>query len=723
MAILNRLRSPWIMFGAIGLAMVAFILTDQFSNIGNPQQASNAGVIDGDVVTTQEFQNALTFKEESYRRTTGDNEMQRTSSHQLNQQLWDEMVREKLQGNEYDKLGIAVTNKELFNIIINFDGIKNDSSFINPNTGQFDPLLFERQLEEVLSNDSEDEQVRFVKRKWKQDEEDTRDGRLNEKYFALIQKGLYVTNAEAKKAYFESGQTVSFNYIQKPYTTDESVEVSESDIKKYYNAHKNEYKVTEPTRSFEYVLIQVEPSEEDKQVILDELTGLMNDRVVFNKTNELADTIVGLKNTTEDSLFVEDNSDFGFDPTYYPKDRMPSPIDSIFETAAIGTTYGPYEFGNRTYAISKLLDTKTTADSARARHILIAYQGAERVNPAVTRNAEEAKVFADSLLNVVKNDRSKFDEIAKTLSDGPSGKDGGDLKWFGQAQMTPKFSEFVFNGNKGDLDVVETEFGFHIIEVTDISATTSKQYKMAHIVRKLEVGEKTEEEKYNEAFSIAQSESFEDFQTKVQEQGLQIRPVQDLKPFDQLIRGLGNNRDMVRWAFNADVNEGDFKLFDLDEQFIVAHLSAKIEGEYKTLDQVRGEVERKVRKEKQADVFIKEFADASGAGNLEQIATSIGLTVKSQGATFGNSTLESIGAEPKVIGTVFGLAPGVVSEPIEGEFGVYLVSVTASTPQAAKEDYSAEKTSLTGRNSTLVNGVFQMLKDEYQVEDNRYQFY
>lgn len=723
MAILNRLRNPWILFGAIGVAMVAFILTDQFNNIGSSNQARHVGVIDGDVVTTQEYSNRLNFRIESYRRTSGDNQLQRNSEHQMNQQLWDEMVREKLQGNEYDDLGVMVTDKELYNVIISFDGIKNDQNYINPNTGQFDDALFRRQLEDLMANETDDPEINFVKKKWVSDEEDTRDNRLNQKYYALIQKGLYVTQAEAKKAYFEQGQTISFSYIQKPYAVDSTIQVSEADLKAYYNAHKNEYKVSEPSRSFEYVLIDVEPSDADKQEILDELASLLDNRVEYNKALGKNDTILGLRNTEDDSLFVVENSETGFDPTYYPKDNLPKPVDSIFSNSPIGTVHGPYQFGSRAYAISKLTKIKAVPDSARARHILIAYQGAERANPAVTRTPEEAKIYADSIFALVKGSPEKFDELARSNSDGPSKDKGGDLEWFTPGAMATNFNDFVFEGSKGDLDLVETQFGFHIIEITDMSKSTTNQYQLSNVVRELRVGDETDQEKYIEARDLAESTSFDQFTTKAQAKGYQVRPVQDLKPFDELIRGLGKNRKMVKWAFKSDTEVGDFELFDLDEQYIIAHLSSKVDDEYKTLDQVKDEIEFKVRKEKQAEQFAKELADAKSAGNLQQVATTVGLEVKSQGSTLSDVNLTGIGAEPKVVGAAFGMAPGQLSEPIEGKFGVYLVSVTASTQQTPKEDYTAEKSSLSSRNSSLINGVFEMLKEEYKVEDNRYQFY
>ena len=108
------------------------------------------------------------------------------------------------------------------------------------------------------------------------------------------------------------------------------------------------------------------------------------------------------------------------------------------------------------------------AEQIGASHILVAYRGATRAKPTVTRSKEEARALAQRLAAKAREPGTDFSKLARDSSDGPSGIEGGALPKFGRQQMVKPFSDAAFALQPGQIsDVVETNFGFHIIKRTE----------------------------------------------------------------------------------------------------------------------------------------------------------------------------------------------------------------------------------------------------------------
>ena len=107
-------------------------------------------------------------------------------------------------------------------------------------------------------------------------------------------------------------------------------------------------------------------------------------------------------------------------------------------------------------------------DQIGASHILIAYKGALRAAPTITRSKEEAQKLASSVLAQAKAG-AKFGDLAVKYSDDPTAKQGqGSLGKFGRTQMVKPFADAAFALKPGDVSgIVETPFGFHVIKRTE----------------------------------------------------------------------------------------------------------------------------------------------------------------------------------------------------------------------------------------------------------------
>mgnify|MGYP000026468484 CR=1 FL=1 len=274
--------------------------------------------------------------------------------------------------------------------------------------------------------------------------------------------------------------------------------------------------------------------------------------------------------------------------------------------------------------------------------------------------------------------------------------------------------------------MVPSQFGYHIIEILDQKGST-EAVKLLSISREIAPSEATIDDIYSAASSFAASvTSTEDFTAKAEEKGYAPRPATGLLPFDESIPGLGNNREIVRWANginNEDVEIGDIQLFNNgNASYVVVLLSDAMEAGYRSLDAVKENIRPMVIDSKKGDMLMSKFEGASG--NVDAIATAVGTTVTTQAVNFGAPTLGRFGNEPKVIGAIFGMNDGETSAPIKGNRGVFVVELTNKTPAADLPDYTQEQEQQLQATRGRVQGqVFLSLKESAKVDDRRAKFY
>lgn len=696
MAVIGKIRKRvGILIAFVGVSMVAFIMGDLFSNNGILNSSSDVvGVIGGEKVRYSEFEKRVERLTENYKLNTQSDNLDQNTQDMLREQAWGMYLNENTLGEEYKKLGLSCSPEELYDMITGPNPhAQIKQAFTDPKTGQFDASAVVKFLKDLPNRDE------ATQRQWKQFEDAIRDERITTKYNNLIKGGFYVPGPEAKNHFMETQRMASIKFFRLDYNTipDSAVSVSDSDLKAYYNANKNKYKQSETQRKVEYVAWDVTPSADDR---------LQAQEWINEKANEFAQT-------TADIAFVNQYSDVPFDSNYFAKGSLPMALDTIFFRAAIGTMVGPYEDGD-TWKVSKLIGEKMVPDSVKARHILI---NAENGDMA------KAKAIADSLKEAIKKG-AKFADLAKTFSKDPgSGEKGGDLGWFRQGVMVPPFNDACFNGKKGDMPIVESQFGVHLIEILD-KGVPAKQVQVATVERKVEASQRTFDDTYNKASQFgAANRSGEEFEAAIIKQGLNKRIADNLREADKNVPGLESPRELVRWAYSAKKGEVS-KVFTLGDKFVVAHLVDIREKGTLPMESVIDQVTAEVRKEKKAAMLIEKINAANGT-DIDAMAQKLNtVATDADNINFQNPYIPGIGNEAKVTGTIFGLKQGQLSKPIKGDAGVSVVFVKSFTEPAATEDYSASVRQLQDqRKSRSEYEVFNALKEKAKVEDNRGKFY
>ncbi len=700
MTLLTKIRNrSGLLVSIIAIALLVFILEGALeSRQGlSVSDRSKIAIINGHDVSIDEFQSKMDQAETNQKQQSQKNTIDENTRESLRMQVWNQLLIEYIVKPRYEKLGIGVSTDELFDMIQGKDPhpqIK--QAFTDPQTQQFNPT----QVVTFLKNMEKDE-TGETKGRWIIFEQAIKEERVSQKYTAMVKKGIYVTKAEAKRNYIGTTKTASFQFAAKKYSdiADSTITVTDDDLKKYYNENKNKYKQKETVRGIDYVEYMVTPSNDDRSAIAESLEKLKPEFIAAEN----------------DSDFVNQNSDNRFVDRYIGFNSGFMYFDSL-SRSPIGTVVGPY-MENNLYKLSKLSGTKMMPDSVKARHILISIENGD---------AKKALERTDSIKTAIKSGK-KFEEMAQLFSKDPgSAVKGGDLGWFKEGMMVKPFNDACFFGAKGELQVVQSQFGVHLIEVMD-KGKESKRLLVSTIDLAVTPSSTTYQYYYGKASEFAgKNQNKESFEKTIKEQGLNKRSADNLREIEHSFNGIENTRDVVRWAYGAKKDEVS-PVFQIGDRYIVAMLSKIKEKGTLPLEEVKDLVETEAKKQKKADKFIAEFDSKLKSGaTLEQVAQALNLQVEAGlNQSFLNGMLANYGREANVMGAVFGSKPKVLSKATQGDNAVFLYFISEfSEPAASTDDYKSNASNLTTTARQRVDyEIFDALKDKADIEDKRAVFF
>ncbi len=705
MAVLNKIRQRSLfLILIIALALFSFVLADLFRNSDalSARSQNTVATINGEDITREDFLQ----KVEVMQRQMGPN----ATSTQVMNRVWDQEVRKAVLSTQYEKLGITVEQDQMRDLLK--EALSSSPEFQN-SAGLFD----ENKLNEYIANLKNTSEQAF--QSWVDYEQNIASNALQQNYFNLVKAGLVGTLAEGELEHKLQGNKVDIKYVQIPYSkiADSTITISKSDISNYINEHKNEFEV-EATRDIRYVEFKETATVADEDAIKTELEKFKNGYTEYNQSSGATDTIAPFSKTEDNETYINLIADSGvkFDDRLIFKASLPAQIaDSIYNLSE-GETFGPYRDGTF-FKLTKLIETKQIPDSAKVRHILVPYLGAQSATPDVTRTEEQAKTLADSLLGVIKRDKSKFPELVKEFSsDRGSIANEGRYDWHAYGTMVPEFNTFEFEGKVGDMGVVKTIFGFHVIELEGLK-DKQKAIKVGTIARKIEPSEETINAIFRDASNFEIAVESKDFEAVAKESNYAVRPVNGIKALDENIPGIGNQRQIVRWAFEDEAKEGDVKRFSIPDGYAIAQIVVKHEEGLMAVEDASATVLPKIRKERKAEI-IKERVTAN---TIEDVANAESTSVRTASAiNMKSPTISGAGSEPIVVGAAFGLEEGETSGLLTGEKGVYMVQVTKKTPAVELDNYQSFANRVETQKSSVVNSkLYNALKDAAEIEDNR----
>jgi peptidyl-prolyl cis-trans isomerase D len=704
MSILEKIRNKsGLAIVFVGGALALFVISDALQSnsrlFGGGAQSTDVGVINGEKIDYRVYDSKVNQNLEATRQQMGpDAQMDQNTMDMVREQTWNQMVNDGVMKDEYEELGIKVTGDELFDLIQGenpHQQILSAPIFQNQQTGQFDRTLVVRFLKDIEARN-----VVETKKQWLAFEDGLYKEALSKKYYALVRKGVYATSLEAKHVYTNRSKTVDGELLAVNYFTvpDSTITVEDSDLKSYMNKNMSKYAEKERTRKIEFVLFDAVATSEDTLATI-------------NWVNE---QMTQFATATNDTLYVDANSDDKFDPTPKPRAAYPEAIADRLFRDSVGSIIGPI-FENGKYTIYKVVGVKQdSVFQMRASHILFKTENGDTTATIKKANEVMAQIRGGA----------DFGAMAAQYGTDGTAQRGGDLGWFSEGQMVKEFNDAVLAGKKGDMRIVKTQFGIHILKITE---DKSKKLVTAGVLTStIKPSESTISNAYNAASQFASSNtSKESFEKNVTEMGLNKRVADFIRENDKQVAGIQDAREVVRWAYEAqkdDVSE----VFSVGQQFMVAVLTTVREKGKADFESVKARVDADYRKEKKAEQLLeKATAALEGANNLQDVAVKLQVSITPlTGQTFDNNNIPYVGPDNIMVGSLFGTKQlNKIVGPVKGDNAVYVYSISRVNASPETADLGIYKNEVQQQLSQRVEyGTFDALKELKKVEDFRFRF-
>lgn len=703
MAILGKIRQKsFFLILIIGLALFAFVISGVFgTGAGETGPTDPIGIVNDEEIKIENFRFLVDQTERQYGYSTI----------QAVNVVWNQYVKSTLFEAELNTLGIDAGKEQIEQVVSSTESIVSDPRFTNE-AGFFDFGLF---ADFILQMRDQNPQAY---EQWKSQEAAIISSARESIYFDLIKSSTSITDKEAEILYHLENDNVNLNFVQIPFSSinDSLVSVTDAEIKSYIKDNSASYE-TEASRGIDFVAFLDTPTNEDKNIIRTNLETLINDRVEYNDVSKLTDTLQGLKTTTDVQDFVDKYSEEGFDSLYVSKRNLPIEYADIIVNLNVDEVFGPY-IDIDSYKITRLLDRKVKGN-IRASHIVVAYKDAVGASPEVTRTKAEARKIAKDYLRQCKRKPSQVEILAIKHSDGPSQTSGGDLGFFQEGGITKEFYDYANKARIGSVGLIETEYGFHIVKVTD----KQDLYLLANVTQKILPSEKTTDGVFQAATKFEMESANENFNALAETSNYTLRSVNQINILDENLPGLPSQRSIVKWAFDSETEIGDVKRFDLSYGgYAVVKLTQAKEKGLASVDEVRAEVTQILRNEKKAEMIIKankasKSLEELAAANSVEVASALVVNQKSP-------VLVGSGSEPYVIGAAFALDVNQSSGLITGNNGVYMIQLTAKNVAEDQEDYSVYAKRLSELEREKVAAlVLDALESSASITDNRSLYY
>jgi len=735
MAIIGKIRSKsGLLVGIIGLALLSFILGDYQSFFGSSEGGYGIGTVYGEKVDANKY-SVTSGKVQEQDRGEAQKEQKEFTEEDIEKSLdkaWNFLVDSTILRREYDALEVSVSDREFNAYLMATDGfpILEDLSaqFF---TDSLSGLVTEkstvegRQKLKMTIDKLKSSKEPQAAEQWKGTKQYYTDRRRQEKYLALLDQGVYVTNLEAEEEYFAQKKTKNISFVVRRFDEikDKSVKVSESALKTYYEKHKSDKKYANLKSNREIKLFEVSSAPSKK------------DSLLFNTSFSKLNT--EFSQSENDSLFIAKNSDRNIYfsdkratavPEGNPKankfQSYPATLDSVFKKASIGQIVGPYQM-QENIILSKVIGF--TPEKLKARHLLIA-----------TNNSTEEKVItakrrlADSILNIINKDN--FTELVTKFSEDPGSKETGGLyEDFLEADMVPEFSSFCATEPIGKIGIVKTNFGFHIIEV--LERASAKFPLLVSVTKTFKASDETLLNKESEVSSILYK--LDRSITKV------TSPLKKNTLFDKIVTaskyttrsviiednnpkvtGLTTSiavNKILELAFTEEAAIGDltsYPIKDKDKYIIAMISSIKEKGEPKYED-IREKMKEDLMIEMKAEKLIKSMSKYK---TMDGLAKAFNSQVLNAEISFSNPQITGGGYEPEIIGSLFA---SIIKDkkrtlPLKGKTGVYVIRIEKTTNPPVAANYKVEREQMyTALKGSVQGQALGALRKKADIVDNR----
>jgi peptidyl-prolyl cis-trans isomerase D len=693
-----RKNGSWIMVILIALGVGGFILMDmtvgQTSLFGSAQPT--LGKINGQKIDITTFNST-----EALLGSATDPLVRRNS-------LWEFMVEEIIVKGEANATGLGVSAAELTELQFG-----NEPSpivrqrFLDPNTQQIDRAQL-NQIRQLIESNTADAQLRSF---WSFQEKEIVKDRLQSKLSAMVSKAMFVPTWMAEQT--NRDQTVLYNlqYVQVPFDAIDNADVAleDADFEAYIKENAATLKSEEERRKIAYIAFEVRASAADSAAYL----------------KSLQDLYAEFDTTANDSVFIQQNLGI-MDKAYATKDQLPASIADTLMALPEGTVYGPFVEGNR-YQMVKIIDRKILPDSVRSRHILIPAQDPQSLQVAQAR--------IDSIKKVIEAGKGTFADLAQKFGTDATATKGGDLDFAAPGMMVKPFNDLIFfEAEQGKLYTVVTQFGVHLVEVTDKKFTENKPgVRIAALSKPIFPSEETRNDRYDEVLTfLSKNRTIEAMRKAAKAGKLAIETPPAVGANEIALGALGTSqqtRDIIKWAFSGKVGGVSSSVYvfsdpvdNYDNRYVVAALEGIQKEGLPSVADVRSTIEPLVINRKKGQLILQKL----NGKDLNAAASAYGVTVQTmENVSFATAFLpNNVGNEPKFLGQMARLQAGKTSVPFVGNSGVFMVkTVQKSGPQAMANLPELRNSLSAGAKSQATVTLMESMKKNAKIQDRRARFF
>lgn len=722
MSVIQKIRDKYARWAviAIALALLGFILMDAFS--------SRSGLMGGGPSNTIGKVNGTSIDRKSFDRKVEEllGQYGEGSRSQIITAMWDQEVSNILMGEQAEKLGLTVTEKEMREVLYGANPPQFLARYFTDQSGKFDAISAQQQVNQILKKGAPGQpDYDFITSNIEQ----AKSQRLFSKYMTLMMNTIYFPKWMVEKKNVDNSFAAKLSYVAVPYASipDSTIKVTDEEIVDYMKKNRDQYEREKETRSIEYVLFSIAPTSADSAAVRSELEKL---RPQFASATDPA------------TFLVQQNSTLQYDDNFYGKSTIQVPAkDSIFATP-VGGIYGPYVDVNN-YVLAKVINVKTMPDSAKVKHILIQTFDPQSKQSILPDSIAKRRI--DSIKAAI-DKGAIFDSLAKQFSDDKSSAVNGGLlqmqsqtgemnDYFTQGQMVKAFNDSVFNGRAGQRKIVKTEYGYHLIWILDLKGM-QPYYKVAYLAKRIIPSEDTENQARNAASMFAgdsrDAKAFNDyFEKNLRSKGYVKQIANDIEPMQFDLPGISAVRPFIKKVFEAD--DGDVIGPELvPDNYVVALVTKVNEPGLPQASAVRGVIEPILRNKKKGEIIVKNIGQVT---NLQALATKMNQPLSSVDSVrlTGGPMAGALSIEPKVLGAIFNPAnKGKVSAPIVGNMGVYVLQVentyttpveTANVEEQRKQMETQVRSQMMQQFQYGTNPILDPLKKAAKIKDNRADFY
>ena len=690
MATLEKIRQrKKILAIVIGAALLAFIIEVGIEAIGRSGGNSAAAKVGNEKIDIMKFQRRVEQEAANDQQNS-----QEIDGAVRQQQVLDEMINEKLLEQEYDKLGIYVSDNEISQLMIG----KNPA----PAVVQFAQQVGAKSpadLYDFIMNPSkqgvQEAQVAELRNQWLKLKEDVTKQYMFAKLQNLMAGCMQANDLDRAQIAEDEAMTNVVTFAKKDYASiaDDKYPVSDEELKAEWQKIKPLFKVDEDVRTIHYIAVNIDPSAED-----------------IAAANKIADAayIALQKGRGVDSVRLLGTVQI--DTAKMVQKDLPAKVRDFFANAEVGTTRRDSTVGNH-HVMYKLTNKQVSLDSVDLGYVVI--QG----------DAKTQKAVLDQL-----NAGKTLDDIKKAY---PQKADGKPSEWQRIFNMPDTMKAKIANATPGVyFTYMSGDQGATLLKVNDKKAAKTF-YTLATITYDAYASTKTSEQ-LRDKFQdfLNKNKTIKDFEENAAKAGYNAVEMMITPSTAQIGRsmygqgGIKESRKAIKWAFDNKKGQVSPIFSDNKDVLLAVAIDDIYEDGYLPYNFTQGKemLTQRVRNSKKGDDLMKQYQGK--ANDLNGYASLMGVKVDTANVVFASGVPN---IEPKVVGRICASKQGALQGPVKGNDAIYVYQIVKqekSERKPTKEELDNRYAQTRGaQNFANPRNIYQILTKATKVKKRLIDFF